>query len=150
MCLIIDHDIELLEKIENEYVIPSHSCINSLLPNVYRSDKPPEVVLASPEAAEWKRRMEAKKEKYPPYRPEELTYSAQDGTKMRSLSEVIIANYLLSLGITFVYELPFTHNGKMTLPDFTILSPVDNKTVIIIEHQGAMGSEDYQRKFISP
>lgn len=145
---IIERDIQILESVDREFVIPEHDSINGLLPKVYRNESPPAVMHVSPEAKEWKRRMEAKKEKYPPYRPEELTYSAKDGTMMRSLSEVIIANYLLSLGITFVYELPFTHNGKMTRPDFTILSPVDNKTVIIIEHQGAMGNEDYQNKFI--
>ncbi len=145
---VIDHDIALLERVDEEYVLPDHSRINSLLPNVYRTDNPTKAVLSSPAAAEWKRRKEAEKAKYRPFRPEDLKYRAQDGTMMRSLSEVIIANYLLSLGITYVYELPFTHHGKTILPDFTILSPVDNRTVIIIEHQGAMNSADYQGKFI--
>ena len=106
---IIERDIQILESVDQEYVIPDHDSINELLPKVYRNESPPAVMHVSPEAKEWKRRMEAKKEKYPPYRPEELTYSAQDGTKMRSLSEVIIANYLLSLGITFVY---ITHDQE--------------------------------------
>ena len=145
---VIDRDIELLESVSRDYVLLDHSNINDLLPNVYRSDTPPEVMPASETAAEWKRKMEAEKAKYEPYRPEDLVHMAQDGTMMRSLSEVIIANYLLSLGITFVYELPLIHHGKRIWPDFTILSPVDNKTVIIIEHQGAMNSADYQGKFI--
>ena len=145
---IIDHDIDLLERIKEEYVIPDHSRINNLLPNVYKTDSPPKALPSSPAAAEWKRQKESEKAKYRPFRPEDLKYRAQDGTMMRSLSEVIIANYLLSLGITYVYELPFTHHGKTILPDFTILSPVDNRTVIIIEHQGAMNSDEYQGKFI--
>lgn len=145
---VIDTDIKLLEAVNKEYIIPEHDSINKLLPKVYRNESPPAAMHVSPNAKEWKERMEAEKAKRPLYRPEELTYRAQDGTMMRSLSEVIIANYLLSLGITFVYELPFTHRGKMVLPDFAILSPVDNRTVIIIEHQGAMGSEEYQSKFI--
>ena len=119
-----------------------------MLPKVYRSDAPPKAFPASQTAADWKRKMETEKAKHEPYRPEDLIHTAQDGTKMRSHSEVIIANYLLSLGITFVYELPLIHHGKKIWPDFTILSPVDNKTVIIIEHQGAMDSESYQGKFI--
>ena len=145
---IIDRDIRLLEAVENEYIIPDHARISEMLPKVYRQEVPPHALHASREAAEWKKRMEAKKAQYEPFKPEDLIYTAQDGTKMRSLSEVIIANYLLSLGITFVYELPLVANGKRILPDFTILSPVDNKTVIIIEHQGAMKSENYQAKFI--
>ena len=145
---IIDKDIRLLESVSKGYVIPEHSYVNSLLPKIYRIEESPEMELSSLSAAEWKRRKEAEKAKYPPYMPEGLVYTAQDGTKMRSLSEVIIANYLLSLGITFVYELPLVINGKRIRPDFTILSPVDNKTVIIIEHQGAMESEQYQQKFI--
>ena len=145
---VIDLDIKLLESIAKDYVIPDHDSINSRLPKVYRTDAPPAAFHASPAAAEWKRQMEAEKAKYTPYRPEDLIHTANDGTKVRSLSEQAIANYLLSLGITFVYELPLTINGKRKWPDFTILSPVDNKAVIIIEHQGAMNSEKYQAKFI--
>ena len=145
---ILDHDIKLLESLDREYVLPDHSVINSLLPKVYQSDEVPELMPADNTAAEWKEKMEARKAQYEPFRPEDLTYQAKDGTMMRSLSEVIIANYLLSLGITFVYEMPLVHKGKRIWPDFTILSPIDNKTVIIIEHQGAMGNEKYQQKFI--
>lgn len=145
---VIDRDIQLLESVDRDYVFPDHSIINELLPKVYRSDSPPKSLPVSQTAAEWKKKMEAEKAKYEPYRPEDLVHTAQDGTKMRSLSEVIIANYLLSLGITFVYELPMFHHGKRIWPDFTILSPVDNKTVIIIEHQGAMDSPGYQEKYI--
>ena len=145
---IIDKDIRLLEAVNNDYVLPDHASINSLLPKVYRTDSPPVAMPVSKEAAEWKKKMEERKAKYAPFRPEELKHTALDGTPMRSLSEVNIANYLISLGITYVYELPLTHHGKTILPDFTILSPIDNKTVIIIEHQGAMGNEEYHAKFI--
>ena len=145
---VIDNDIRILELIDREYVIPDFDGINELLPKVYRTDATPHVLHASDAAANWKKRMEAEKAKYEPFRPEDLVYEAKDGTRMRSLSEVLIANYLLSLGITFVYEMPLIANGKRIWPDFTILSPADFKTVIIIEHQGAMESESYQAKFI--
>lgn len=145
---VIDNDISLLEMLNEKYVIPDYSSINSRLPGVYR-----DAVLSfensfNPSAAEWKRRKELEKAKHPVYNPEALIHQAVDGTMMRSLSEVVIANYLISLGITFVYELPLIHHGKRIYPDFTILSPIDNKTVIIIEHQGAMDSETYQAKYI--
>ena len=148
MIKVIDKDIRLLEGIEQGYVIPDHDSINNLLPKVYRTEAPPGALHASQTAAEWKKKMEAEKAKHEPYMPEELKHEARDGTMVRSLSELTIANYLISLGITFVYEMPLIINGKRKWPDFTILSPVDNKTVIIIEHQGAMNSEGYQAKFI--
>lgn len=145
---IIDRDIAILEKLEHDYIIPDHDTINGMLPESYRDTRIPEFTAPNATAAEWKKRMEAEKTRHEPFRPEDLKYEAKDGTMMRSLSECLIANYLLSLGITFVYELPFIHHGKKIWPDFTILSPVDNKTVIIIEHQGAMSDASYQGKFI--
>lgn len=145
---VLDRDIQLLENLNNDFITPDFSEINNMLPKVYRSEKCPVILSASYSPAEWKRQMEAEKARYAPYRPEDLIHQAQDGTMMRSKSEVSIANYLLSLGITFVYEMPLIHHGKKIWPDFTILSPIDNKTIIIIEHQGAMDSEGYQVKYI--
>ena len=145
---ILDKDIELLEKLSDQFIIPEHSVINSRLPAVYQSKTSLFTAGTSEPASKWKAQKEAEKASYEPYKPEDLVHMAADGTMMRSNPEVIIANYLLSLGITFVYELPLNHHGKRILPDFTILSPLDNKTVIIIEHQGAMASEQYQIKFI--
>ena len=145
---ILDNDISLLEKLRDNFIIPEHSVINNRMPIVYHSKSPLFTIHDSELAAKWKAQKEAEKAAYEPYRPEDLVHMAADGTMMRSNAEVIIANYLISLGITFVYELPLTHHGKTILPDFTILSPIDNKTVIIIEHQGAMGNEQYHNKLI--
>ena len=75
-------------------------------------------------------------------------HPALDGTMMRSKSEVIIANILLLAGIPFVYEVPVFINGNMVLPDFRILSVIDLKTEILIEHQGMIFDDDYADKFI--
>lgn len=145
---VIDNDISLLEMLQENFVIPDHDSINKRLAAIYRGSDVPYSASRSPEAAEWKKRKESEKAKYPVFMPEKLIHEALDGTMMRSLSEKIIANYLISLGITYVYELPLIHHGKRINPDFTILSPIDNKTEIIIEHQGAMDNEQYQSKFI--
>lgn len=100
------------------------------------------------EAIEWKKRLEDEKAKYPLYKPEQLKHPAMDGTMMRSKSEVIIANMLLGAGIPFVYEAPLFINDKMVLPDFRILSLIDLKTEIIIEHQGMVFTDEYADKFI--
>ena len=148
---ILDTDIELLDSLVKNYVNPDYSTINNLLPLTYQTNlKLPGVSAAGmpQEAIEWKKRLEAEKAKYPPYKPEQLKHPALDGTMMRSKSEVIIANMLLLAGIPFVYEVPIFINGKMALPDFTILSLIDLKTEIIIEHQGMVFVDEYADKFI--
>lgn len=145
---LLERDIELLEALDTGFVIPDCSAIFSRIPKTYKNPDLNLFLPVSNEASEWKTRMEEEKKRYDSYRPQDLIHMAADGTMMRSKSEVIIANYLLSLGITFVYEMPLVHHGKRINPDFTILSPIDNRTVIIIEHQGAMDSDQYQTKFI--
>ena len=51
------------------------------------------------------------------------------------------------MGITFVYELPTKVGSKIRYPDFTILSEVDYKTTILIEHQGMLDQEIYRNHF---
>lgn len=105
-------------------------------------------IMMSFDMAPGRRHTLAEKAKYPPYKPEQLKHPAMDGTMMRSKSEVIIANMLIQAGIPFVYEAPLFINGKNVLPDFTILSLIDLKTVIIIEHQGMVFVDEYANKFI--
>jgi hypothetical protein len=151
---IIETDIEVLERLIGNYISPDYSNINSCLPATYRteltadnSDESFSTALP-PEAIRWIQALKEEKEKYPPYRPEQLKYEALDGTKMRSLGEVIIANFLLMAGIPFVYEVPMKIKGELVLPDFRILSLIDLKTVIIIEHQGMIFTEEYPLKYI--
>ena len=148
---IFDHDIDLLESLIREYIEPDYNTINNLLPTTYQTDIRSQAHSDAgmpQEAIEWKRRLEEEKAKYPPYNPEQLKHPALDGTMMRSKSEVIIANILLLAGIPFVYEAPLFINGKNVLPDFTILSLIDLKTEIIIEHQGMVFVDEYADKFI--
>ena len=175
---VLDSNIRLLEDLIANYVSPVYQTINERLPVTYRtavsssfsassirpSDKDDMHTLLTEEYSgisipgyyaslprevlDWKLRLEKEKAKYPPYKPEQLIHPALDGTMMRSKSEVIIANILLLAGIPFVYELPMKVRGEMLLPDFTILSAIDYRTVIIIEHQGMMYIDNYAWKHI--
>lgn len=151
---IIETDIEVMESLVRNYISPDYSNINSRLPATYQtsltadnSDEAFSTALPS-DAVKWIQDLKKEKEKYPLYKPEQLKYEALDGTRMRSLGEVIIANFLLMTGIPFVYEVPMIINGELVLPDFRILSLIDLKTVIIIEHQGMIFTEEYPYKFI--
>ena len=151
---IIESDIEVLERLIRNYVSPDYSNINSRLPVTYQTDLTADNseeafrTALPPEAIRWINDLKQEKEKFPPYKPEQLRFEALDGTKMRSLGEVIIANFLLMAGIPFVYEVPMKINGELVLPDFRILSLLDLKTVIIIEHQGMIFTEEYPFKYI--
>ena len=63
--------------------------------------------------------------------------------RMRSKSEVLIANALIKRGIPYKYECPVTIGGGMVLyPDFTILD-IKNRKVKYWEHLGKMGDMSY-------
>ena len=49
--------------------------------------------------------------------------------------------------ITFIYEMPVKTPFRTRFPDFAILSEVDYKTMILIEHQGLMDDPKYQERF---
>lgn len=102
-------------------------------------------------ASAWKTEMEHYKSSFDPFKPNELIHKTHDGTLVRSKGEALIYNYLLSLNITFVYELPLRINTSpgrgLLLPDFTILSELDYQSVIYIEHQGMMSISSYRDKF---
>ncbi|MCQ2574131.1 MAG: hypothetical protein MJ182_09565 [Treponema sp.] len=69
------------------------------------------------------------------------------GERVRSKSEILIANKLASLGIPYRYEFPHKlrdrHGFKITVyPDFTLLNKETRKE-IILEHFGRMDDPEY-------
>lgn len=149
---ILDRDIRLLESLTSNYIDTDYTTINSRLPATYRTDIQGCInssnLSLDEKAIKWKEELERKKAKYPPYKPEQLKHPALDNSMMRSKSEVIIANILLMAGIPYIYELPVFIDGQMLLPDFRILSLIDMKSEIIIEHQGMVFADDYADKFM--
>lgn len=72
-----------------------------------------------------------------------FTFLTERNEKVRSKSEVIIANYLNTLKIPYKYECPHTLGDKVFYPDFTILN-VKTRKEIIFEHFGMMDDESYR------
>lgn len=73
-------------------------------------------------------------------------YYSNNGERMRSKSEVSIANLLLQEGIPYKYECPIVrHNGAKLYPDFTILD-VKRRRIVYWEHLGRMGDMSYVSK----
>ena len=143
----INSDISLLTKLLNDYRIVSHETVDSRLPKVYRLHSLDYYEDLPDAGKEWMRRKEAEKAEYGPWHPEGLIHTVSNGIKVRTKSEMAIAEILLRNGIPFVYELPHVlKNGKIVHTDFTILSTIDYKTEILLEHEGSMADSGYRDK----
>lgn len=73
---------------------------------------------------------------------EDSNYITSRGEKMRSKSEMLIAERLNYHGIAYKYEKPLVIAGSTLHPDFTIMHP---KTLeeVYLEHLGMMDMEEY-------
>ncbi len=143
----LEREISIISRFLSQCRPNDYHAINKKLPAIYRGCKFESAKAADKRALQWKINMEAYKKTIPPFRPHELIHKTHDGTMVRSKGEAIIYNYLLELGVTFVYELPLKTKGRMFLPDFTILSEIDYTSVILIEHQGMMNDPKYRKKY---
>jgi len=80
------------------------------------------------------------------YYKDEMEFCSDRGEKMRSKSEVLIANALNKRNIPYIYERPLELNFYgVVYPDFTILK-VDERKEIYWEHFGLMDHYDYREK----
>lgn len=139
----IEFDIALIDGFLAKYESISFGSVNMKLPKTYRSESF-RTEIRNNVAKEWKQQAEAYKATFKPFKPEELIHRTIDGNMVRSKSEALIYNCLLESGYTFVYELPVEGLSRFFYPDFTILSEIDYKTEIRIEHQGMYSKNDYR------
>ncbi len=141
---IIENNISLVNKVIKELKPFNYSSINNNLPKTYRGAYLSNQTTANKKRDKWLRESQELKSRYVPPHPENLKYKTIDGSYVRSKSEVIIYNILTSLGFTFAYERPLQTDRGIMWPDFTILSEIDNESIIIIEHQGMIDDEQYR------
>jgi len=107
--------------------------------------------LSKPEASEIRRRNTAlfersiRTSKDVPY-PEKLIHRTNDGTLVRSKSEVVIANLLDEFDVTYEYEERLSPSGtdSYRLPDFTVHYKGD---VYYWEHLGMLHVPEYRQKW---
>jgi hypothetical protein len=149
---LMENDLSLIVPALDKAADHSPDAVNQMLPKVYRNSRLSMGSEPDVRAAKWKKDKEAFKaaylEKYPDKYPETLTYQRWTGEWMRSKSEGSIADILDMNGLTWIYELPHKCNGYWLLSDFTVLSPLDCWSEIIIEHAGRMDLESYRNKYI--
>lgn len=83
-----------------------------------------------------------------PVSSEAPAFITMKGDKVRSKSEMIIADRLWINGIPYKYECPLKIGNKVIHPDFTILRISDRKT-LYHEHCGMMDSQEYSDDFVN-
>ena len=79
---------------------------------------------------------------------DEPYYITQKGLRVRSKSEMLIAERLDAKGIPYKYECPLELKSRTVNPDFTILRMSDRK-VIYYEHLGKMDDPGYAQKNVN-
>ena len=88
-------------------------------------------------------------EEYPPseFGPNDPEFYTKKGERVRSKSEIIIADLLRERKVPYRYEKPheIRKGEKLWRPDFTVLNVRERKE-IIFEHLGRMDDPDYVRK----
>lgn len=107
----------------------------------------PGFVTAAEYVAEWMA-LGGKADSRLDYYADALVYSTDRGEKVRSKSEMMIANLLYAMQLPYQYEKPLKLDGKLVYPDFTILD-VTTRTEVYFEHFGMMDEVDYQTAALS-
>ena len=77
-----------------------------------------------------------------PFKKEDPFFVTLRGERVRSKSEVIIADRLLANGVPYKYECPILVGNEIIHPDFSILRIRDRK-ILYLEHNGKVGDQQY-------
>lgn len=142
-----EYDEKVLSSAKTEYMqletlktFYKNSSVESVLGNIHKNRKTKIKPLLLPDeeyVAQWQSQT---------YEPSEHSCDenliSDRGEKMRSKSEVLIANALNRYNIPYHYEKPLYIDGKVLHPDFTILN-VRFRSEYIWEHFGKMGDQAY-------
>lgn len=155
----IDKNISLITSLLDDYSEYDYASVDMILSAAYKAGRKTDTTaLFGPcfsygqyrdKAQKWKKAKLIYQATFPENYPENKTEQASDGTRMKTLSEVLIYERLLSAGLISVYELPLVSAdyGPNMYPDFTVLSPIDLQTEIIIEYVGRLDLQPYREDF---
>ncbi len=141
--------MDLMKSLKEGFLPFDQSSVSESLPAVYRCEVPPVSELYQRESAKWKAGRLKFQKGFPENYPQKKKHRTSDGVMVKTISELTVYEMLLAAGLTPVYELPFpAHDyGPPLYPDFTVLSPVDMKTEIIVEFVGRMDQQGYREDF---
>lgn len=145
----IDHNIDLVSSLINNYLPLDSHYINDSLPIAYRSDFQPISEMYRDISTKWLEKQICFQKGFPENYPENKRHQTSDGIMVKTLSEMLIYERFKAAGLTLVYELPFApkDHGPALYPDFAVLSPIDFESVIFVEYVGRMDLQQYREGF---
>ena len=142
---ILDHKIKLLDALEKSFPIKDLEGLYDTYPQKVKQLIKTLVLSQEEYCSRWE------KVSYKGRSFEDITtvYISDKGERVRSKSELIIANALFHSKIPYRYEYPLHIKGSGDFyPDFLCLNP-HTGCEILWEHFGLMDNEDYRNKAIS-
>ena len=82
-----------------------------------------------------------------PFKDDAPVYKTIKGERVRSKSEVMIADRMYARGVPYKYECPIMIEGQVIHPDFSMKRMSDNK-IIYHEHCGMMDDPEYFKDLV--
>ena len=145
----IDIDIGLIKSLDDGFLPFDMRSVSESLPKAYRLQIPPVSKMYKEASDKWLAERLAYQKLIPENYPQSKKHTTSDGVKVKTLSEFALYEMFKSAGLTQIYELPFApaDYGPNMYPDFTILSPIDLKSEIIVEFAGMMDKYNYREDF---
>lgn len=137
-------ELEAIEKMLKIYPQKLPEEIFDMLPDSRRKYATPIIPGDEKNARKWMDQPYTRK----PFRKGSPVFITLRGERVRSKSEMIIADRLYANGIPYRYECPLKVGNAVIHPDFSILRMSDMK-VVYHEHCGKMDDKDYVEDMVS-
>ena len=149
-----DYNQRLLKLLEKKLAFQKRmiaSCPQQSIDNVYLSLSPDRQALVKPirlTDEQYIKAWLAQPYEGKGFRPNDNSrFYTKDNERMKSKSELLIANTLSEYQIPRKYECPLYLGNKILYPDFTTLRIRDRK-IIYFEHFGMMDDPEYMKSFL--
>ena len=132
------NELLALSKMLNIYPADLPEEMFEKLPEELRSGVEPIILGNEQDAREWMAEPFVGK----PFKDDAPVYKTIKGERVRSKSEVMIADRMFFRGVPYKYECPIMIDGQVIHPDFSMKRMSDNK-LIYHEHCGRMDDPEY-------
>ena len=136
-------EAKALKQILSYYPLSTLETVYDDLPEEVKRYARPIVVGDEQFAAKWLEKPYKKK----PFKKDAPEFYTLKHERVRSKSEIIIADRLNANGIPYKYECPLIVGDRIIHPDFTILRMSDRK-ILYHEHCGKLGDPAYVKDMI--
>ena len=137
-------ELQAIEKMLKIYPDTRAEDVFTMLPENRKMFTAPINICDDSYAAKWM----ATPYKHKPFKKDAPVFKTLKNERVRSKSEVIIADRLREKGIPYRYECPLKIGNKVIHPDFTILRMSDRR-ILYHEHCGKMGDPVYTEDLIT-